>query len=139
MRRLMISAVMAVVMIAVGGCIFDGSDKNNGLTPGWKSTAVPTALRQTWYYGNGVEIKITSKHVTRYNREWAISRCEKNGSEYRLVAFSYYENIAYFFKDVTTESLQYTIGYPTRTEYDAVTLGHGDYVTLTSSPVIEVE
>ena len=139
MSRFMIIAVMVVILLAVGGCIFDNSDKKDGLTPGWTSTAVPSALQKTWYYKGGEEIRITSKKVIRRNREWSISRCEKNESEYRLVSISQYEYIAYYFKDVTEESVQYTIGYTTRTEYDAVTLGHGDYVTLNNSPAVIVD
>ena len=75
----------------------------------------------------------------RYNREWQISRCEKNSGEYRIIAFSLREYFAYYFKNITAESTEYTVGYPTYTEYDAVTIGHGDFVTLQSTPDVIVD
>ena len=107
--------------------IFDNKKKSD---PEWKKTPIPSNLKSEWYHNKFFEMKITSTDVTINNQSWSILQYETNGEEYRMIVFDYPLYRVIYFRNLTENSVEKSMGEIAYNEYDATEASRSSWIFL---------
>ena len=116
-----------IPMLFAGCDIFDNKKKSD---PEWKKTPIPSNLKSEWYHNKFFEMKITSTDVTINNQSWSILQYETNGEEYRMIVFDYPLYRVIYFRNLTENSVEKSMGEIAYNEYDATEASRSSWIFL---------